>query len=165
MSKYKPFSRVTKEALEFACEAVGVELTNEIMADLMDHYFMLSSFPEVAGLLKQLSQSHECAILSNGDVLMLSKASIHNDISQYLKAILTVDSVGINKPAPEVYQLVLDQFQCEKDQIAFISSNTWDVAGAKSFGFKTIWLNRTSGTVETLGFEPDWGIKGLDELL
>ncbi len=165
MDRYKPFSQITREALQFACKDIGVELTDEIIADLMDHYFVLNSFPEVLELLKELSQSHDCAILSNADMPMLQKACDHNDITQYLEAILTVDSAGINKPAPQVYELSTQHFKCERDQIAFISSNTWDVAGASSFGLKTIWLNRTNGTMETLGFEPDWTVNSLNELV
>ena len=165
MDRYKPFSQITREALEFACKEVGVDLTAEIIADLMDHYFILSSFPEVPELLKELSQSHACSILSNADMPMLQKACDHNGITQYLEAILTVDSVGINKPTPQVYELATRHFQCEGNQIAFISSNTWDVVGAKSFGLKSIWLNRTNGTMETLGFEPDWTIESLSDLI
>jgi len=165
MDRYKPFSQITREALEFACRDTEVELTEEIMADLMDHYFVLNSFPEVPELLKKLSKSHACAILSNADMPMLQKACDHNGISQFLNAILTVDSVQINKPAPQVYQLATQHFQCEKGEIAFISSNTWDVAGAKSFGLKSIWLNRSNGTMETMGFKPDWIIGGLSDLL
>jgi len=165
MDRYKLFSQITREALEFACKDVGVDLTDEIIADLMDHYFILSSFPEVPELLKELSQSLACSILSNADMPMLQKACDHNGISQYLEAILTVDSVGINKPAPQVYELATRHFHCEGNQIAFISSNTWDVAGAKSFGLKSIWLNRTNGTMETLGFEPDWTIESLSDLI
>lgn len=165
MDRYKPFAQVTKEALEFACKDVGVELSEEISADLMDHYFILNAFPEVPEILKVLSQSHSCAILSNADMPMLQRACDHNGISQFLETILTVDFARVNKPAPSVYELITQHFLCERDEVAFISSNTWDVAGAKSFGLKSIWLNRTNGTMETLGFEPDWTIHYLEELI
>ncbi len=165
MDRYKPFAQVTREALDFACKDVGVDLSEEIMADLMDHYYVLNSFPEVPNLLKELSKSHVCAVLSNADMPMLQKACDHNGITQFLDAILTVDFARVNKPAPQVYELATQHFLCEREEIAFISSNTWDVAGAKSFGFKSIWLNRTNGTMETLGFDPDWTIHYLEELI
>ena len=165
MDRYEPFSTVTQEALQFACDQEGVTLTDQITTDLMNGYFELSSFPEVPGLLEKLSQVHSCAILSNADQPMLEKACRKNGITEFLEAILTVDTVKVNKPAPPVYQLAVKKFNCSAEEIAFVSSNTWDVAGARSFGLKVIWLNRSGATMETLGYQPDWIIYELSELL
>ena len=115
------------------------------MTDLMEHYFILNAYPEVSGLLEKISRNIPCAILSNADMPMLQSACDKNGLSSFLEAILTVDAVGINKPSPKVYQLAVERFACRKEEIAFVSSNTWDVAGAKSYGFKSSLLN--SGAV------------------
>ena len=165
MDQYRPFSKVTREALQFACEQFKVELTEEIMNDLMDHYFILNAFPEVPKLLEALSGSYSCAVLSNADMPMLKKACEHNGIARYLDAILSVDTVKINKPAPRVYALAIDHFNCAPEEVLFISSNTWDVAGAAAFGFKAVRLKRGDLPMESLGIEPYLTIESLSELL
>ena len=164
MDQYQPFSQVTRQALEFACEENDAELRSDVLSDLLEHYEILRCFPEVPNLLEELSQYFRCAILSNADLPMLTKACDHNEIMTSLEAVLSADAVQVNKPAPAVYELATDHFQCDKDEIAFISSNTWDVAGAKSFGLRCIWLKRTN-TMDKLNFAPDYLIKGLHELI
>ena len=131
---------------------------------MMSQYYILKCFPEVPDLLKALSVKLPCAILSNADLPMLQKACNHNNLHPYLDAILSADTVKINKPDPQVYQLVLNHYQCSAAEVGFVSSNTWDVVGAKSFGFKAIWLNRNRKPMETMGFQEDLKIDSLTEL-
>lgn len=164
MDRYVPFSRVTADALHFACSSVGVELKKAVQQALMKHYFTLSAFPEVPEVLARLSETYQLAILSNADRKMLEGAARNNGLAEYLKAIFSVDDVGLYKPRPEVYQMAAEGLGLAKDEIAFISSNTWDVAGAKSFGLRVIWLKRGEGNIERLGFEPDQIIQKLGQL-
>ncbi len=165
MGRYVPFSQITEEALRFACKQVNVSLSEEIHQDLMQYYFSLDAFPEVPDIFIQLKSTYQLAILSNANREMLDQAAAHNKISQHLSAIFSVDDIGIYKPQPEVYQMLVDSFGFAKEEIAFVSSNTWDVAGAKSFGLKVIWLNRSAGQMEELGITPDLTISHLKELL
>lgn len=165
MAKYQPFSNVTEDALGYACEKLGVKLNPEVVIDLMFRYHALSSFPEVKKVLDELRKKHHLAILSNAEHKMLQSAVVHNKLENVFNRVISVDVISQFKPSPKVYQLAISGLEVEKEYIAFVSTNTWDVAGAKSFGFKTIWLNRAKGTREHLGFEPDMIINGLDDLL
>lgn len=165
MGAYKPFSEVTAEALDYACQANGVELPNELRDSLMEEYIQLPAFPEVPKLLKALAQHKQLAILSNADQLMLDGAIARNGIGDYLSAVISVDEIGRFKPAPVVYQLAEKKLGLDKSEIGFVSSNTWDVAGAMNYGLQVIWLNRGIGAIETHAPKPKFVIKTLGDLL
>jgi 2-haloacid dehalogenase len=165
MGKYLPFSEVTREALHFACEAQGVNLSQHMERDFIDRYFRLSAFPEVRETLKQLSEKYQLAILSNADMAMLEGAVEYNQLSTYLTAVLSADTVGVFKPKPEVYEIAVRHFGQKREEIAFVSSNTWDVAGASAFGFFSIRLKRTNSPMDNMGFHPSMEIENLGLLI
>jgi 2-haloacid dehalogenase len=161
MRRYRPFSHVTREALAFSCQALDLSL-DEIQAEaLMGEYLMLSPYPDVAGFLKNLKMEKR-AILSNGSPDMLEPLVANSGLK--FDAVLSVDELGIYKPAPEVYGLAVRKLQARKEEIGFVSSNCWDALGAKSFGFTVYWINRTGMPLDRLGFVPDKTIKSLAEL-
>lgn len=165
MGRYKPFSEVTAEALEFACEDQRVSFTPTIQEDLMQQYFVLDTFPEVPELLVKLSAHTKLAILSNANPEMLAAAADHNQISGSLSNIFSANSVAQYKPVPAVYAIASDGLGYSPAEIAFVSSNTWDIAGASAYGFYAIWLNRNQGTMEKLAYPPAQTIQELEELL
>ena len=160
MQRYKPFSGVTRDALAYACEALGLELTAERMEALMGEYAMLSAFPDVASLAKLGGMKH--AILSNGSPDMLEPLVEHSGLR--FDAVLSVDEVKVFKPDPKVYELAVRKLKVEKAAIGFVSSNCWDVLGAKSFGFTVYWVNRSGAPADRLGYKPDRVLKTLAEL-
>jgi 2-haloacid dehalogenase len=162
MQRYRPFSAVTREALAYACEALGLELTAERMEALMGEYNMLAPFPEVAASFERL-KGVKRAILSNGSPDMLEPLVAHSGLA--LDAVISVDEVGVFKPAPAVYELAVRKLNIDKKRIGFVSSNGWDALGAKSFGFSVFWINRARAPVDRLGFSPDRIVAGLDEIL
>ncbi len=164
MHRYEPFSTVTAEALEFACNSLSFPLKDEILKDLMQRYFELPAFPEVPKVLKKLSEKYSLAILSNADLPMLNGAVKYNKLGSLLTEIISADQIKQFKPIPEVYGLATKTLKVKKEQITFVSANPWDVAGAKSFGLQTIWLSRKPGGMEKLGFTPDTEIKNLSAL-
>ena len=164
MEQYKPFSEVTAEALEFACKAAQVPLPTEVKADLVSGYFSLKAYPEIADSLQELSKHYQLAILSNADPAMLEAATSTNNLNEHLQAIISADSVQTFKPHPSVYRLAEHELKLDRAHIAFVSSNTWDVSGAKSFGLYSIWLQRGQLPMEVLGFEPDISINKITDL-
>jgi len=164
MQRYEPFSTVTAEALEFACNSFSLPLKEEILKDMMHRYFELSAFPEIPSVLEKLSEKYKLAILSNADLPMLNGAVKYNKLGSLLTKIISADQIKQFKPVPEVYGLATKTLKLKEEQIAFVSANPWDVAGAKSFGLQTIWLNRKAGGMEKLGFTPDTEIKNLSAL-
>jgi len=158
MGRYVPFSTVTREALEFACESMGLILDESQKHGLMAEYLTLATFPDVADALMR-KVAGRTGILSNGSPDMLEPLVKHSGLK--FDAVLSVDEVKVFKPAPRVYQLAVDRFGVPKERIGFVTSNFWDAAGAKSFGFTVYWINRGGVAAERLGFQPDRILKSL----
>lgn len=160
MRRYAPFSAITREALAYSCHALSLELGAARIEALMAEYNRLAPFPEVANALEKIKGRK--AILSNGSPDMLEPLVRHSGLA--LDAVLSVDEVRVFKPAPEVYELAMRRLGVAKERIGFVSSNGWDAAGAKSFGFQVFWLNRSGAPGERLGFAPDRTLSTLGEL-
>ncbi len=159
MQRYAPFSTVTREALAYACEALGLELSVAQMEGLMSEYLSLATYPDVAPTLGELGKKQ--AILSNGSPDMLLPLVKNSGLR--FDAVISVDELKVFKPAPQVYALA--QKKLNTRNIGFVSSNCWDALGAKSYGFSVYWINRGNAPVERLGFKPDRVLKSLDEIL
>ena len=165
MHRYRDFSQVTMDALAYSCQAHAVNLDEDLRQQLFEEYLVLAAYPEVAGLLQQLSSNVLLGILSNANHAMLEGALRRNELNDMFDHVLSADDVKRFKPRPEVYQQAVDKFKFDPEEILFVSSNTWDVAGAKSFGLKVAWLNRSGAIMERLGFQPDHTLDHMGQLL
>jgi 2-haloacid dehalogenase len=161
MGRYVPFSTVTREALRYACEALGLSLQQDHESELMGEYLKLATFPDVADALMK-KHAPKTGILSNGSPDMLDPLVTHSGLR--FDAVLSVDAAKIFKPAPAAYQIAVERFGVPKERIGFVTSNFWDAAGAKSFGFQVYWINRGGVAAERLGFQPDRVLKSLAAL-
>jgi 2-haloacid dehalogenase len=160
MQRYAPFSTVTREALAYSCEALGLELSAAQMEGLMAEYLNLSTFADVESTLKSLRG--KTAILSNGSPDMLLPL-VENSRLRF-DAVISVDELKIFKPAPQVYELSVQKLKTPREQIGFVSSNCWDAMGAKSYGFSVYWINRLGAPIDRLGFKPDAVLGSLGDL-
>lgn len=160
MQRYAPFSAVTREALAYGCEALGLALGETRAEELMAEYLRLAPFPEAPAALAQLGMKK--AILSNGSPDMLIPLARNSGLA--LDAVLSVDSLKVYKPAPQVYELAVKALGVPKERIGFVSSNCWDALGAKSYGFRVYWINRGGAPLDRLGFAPDAQLKSLEGL-
>jgi 2-haloacid dehalogenase len=160
MKRYQPFSAVTRDALAWACESLGLVLDEKKAKSLMDEYLRLRAFPDVPAALVKLKVKQ--AILSNGSADMLLPLVSQSKLS--FDAVISVDELKIFKPAPQVYELAVRKLGVPKEKIGFVSSNCWDALGAKSFGFTAYWINRAGAPVDRLGFTPDAILKSLGNL-
>jgi 2-haloacid dehalogenase len=163
MGRYEDFWAVTEAALVFACRRLGIAAGPAERARLMDAYLRLEPFPEVRAVLERL-RGLPCAILSNGAPRMLEAAVAHAGLDAALAAVISVDAVRTFKPAPQVYALGPARLGLPKEAIGFVSSNCWDVAGAKAFGFPVAWVNRLRAPLEELGVQPDLEVPDLTAL-
>jgi len=159
MQRYAPFSTVTREALGYACEALGLELSAAQTDALMSEYRALAPYSDVRPTLGKLHARR--AILSNGSPDML--APLVESSGLKFDAVISVDELKVYKPAPAVYELAVQKLHTSK--IAFVSSNCWDALGAKSYGFEVYWINRAGAPVDRLGFKPDRVLQNLHEVL
>jgi 2-haloacid dehalogenase len=140
--QYVEFWQLTERALDFAL-ARFPSVDRNLKPKLLDAYFKLGAFPDARAALEKLkSKGHQTGILSNGSPLMLKAAVDGANIGSLLDAVLSVDTLKMYKPRPEVYSLVTSHFQCAPRDVVFVSSNRWDVMGATAFGFRCAWINR-----------------------
>ena len=135
---YKPFWEITSDALDYAMEALC--LSDPEMRDaLLKLYRELAAYEDaVIALDAVAAKGLPAAVLSNGNHDMLKKAFSAAGLMGKLDALLSVEDVGIFKPAPEVYQLGLDRYDAKPAEIVFVSSNGWDACAAGQFGFQAI---------------------------
>jgi 2-haloacid dehalogenase len=175
MQQYEDFWNVTRASLEFALQAVGVEPNEAVCTPLMENYLDLDPYPEARAALGALA-GRKLAILSNGSPGMLHKLVENSGLAQFIEAVISVDRVRMYKPHPSCYALVGAELGVPKDEALFVSSNGFDVAGAKAFGFKVAWIRRGGagspaglfsmlrGRAEELGYAPDHIVSALTDL-
>jgi 2-haloacid dehalogenase len=165
MGRYEDFNRVTRSSLEWSLESLGLDADDNVKRSLVDEYRRLSTFPEAAHALEILAATKPLAILSNGYPEMLEAVVDHNGLRpRFRGGVLSVHAAKRFKPDPAVYHLAEEALGVTRSMIGFVSSNGWDAAGAKSFGFRVFWVNRAGAPVERLGVRPDAIVKDLDEL-
>jgi 2-haloacid dehalogenase len=153
--EHTDFWTVTQDGLDWALDAQGLGGQAELRDRLLALYWELSAYPEVPDMLARLkAEGFSTAILSNGSPDMLDGAVSSAGIGELLDDVLSVESVGIFKPAPQVYELVTKRFDCARDEVLFVSSNGWDASAAAGYGFFTAWVNRAGDPMERLGHPP-----------
>ena len=152
--EHADFWQVTCEALDWALEAAG--LSDAALRDrLRALYWELAAYPEVPDMLGALKDAElGTGILSNGSPEMLQGAVGSAGIGRLLDHVLSVESVGVFKPSPKVYDLVGRTFDCGRDEVLFVSSNGWDAAAATGYGFTTVWVNRMGLPMDRLPWKP-----------
>jgi 2-haloacid dehalogenase len=163
MGRYEDFWTVTEAALRHSVKRLGLAASDVDLARLMEAYHTLACFPEVRPALARLA-GRPRAILSNGAPRMLAAAVASSGLGDLLEHVISVDRVKIYKPAPVVYALGPATLGLSVGDLLFVSSNAWDVAGAKAFGYRVAWCNRAGAPEEELGLRPDYVVTRLTEL-
>lgn len=158
------FTQVTAEALDYAVAALVLPLDEADRARLTAAYLTLDAFPEAHATLAALAPRPRW-ILSNGTVAGLAPLVRHNGMEALIDGVLSVDAVGVYKPAPQVYALAAQRLGLPPARIGFVSSNCWDAIGAKAYGFTSFWINRTGAPIDRHGPWPHHVLGSLAELV
>jgi 2-haloacid dehalogenase len=143
MGRYKDFQAVSRESLEYTLGTLGLEADGALIGRLVDAYDTLSPYPEAKQALTALGGFHR-AILSNGSPGMLDALVRNSGLSDCLDAVLSVDAKKVFKPDPRAYELVQERLGVRPEEVVFVSANGFDVAGARSFGFKVARIERVT---------------------
>ncbi len=165
MGKYQDFWKVSEQALAFALQRFGVAASLEQQRHMMDAWLHPKPYPEVAAALPNLKERYLLAVLSNGSPRMLQAGLEHSGLRLHFRWVISVDAVKVYKPSPKVYDLAPKRMKLGKHAILFVSSNSFDVIGAKAFGFQVCWINRTGAPLDALGSKPDLIVGSFDELV
>ena len=161
---YVDFWTLTERALDYAF-ARYPSVDRALRPALLDCYFKLDAFPDARDALAALkAKGLKTAILSNGSPAMLSAAVENAQIGGRLDAVFSIDAIRIYKPRAEVYALVTRAFAIAPAEVAFVSSNRWDVMGATAFGFRCVWVNRANMPDEYPEFAPVTVVRDLASL-
>ena len=164
MRRHKDFWQITEDSLDKSMNFYNID--NSMRSELLDLYKVLSPFTEVRDTLKKLKQSnYKLAILSNGTPDLLNELVVSNQLKDIFDDIFSVEEVGIFKPDSKVYDLPINKYKIEKNEVLFLSANTWDVSGAGNYGYNAVWVNRNNNIFDKLDFEPNQQISNLSELL
>jgi 2-haloacid dehalogenase len=166
MERHRDFWGLTEDGLVYACQSLGLPLTAESRTRLLEAYLSLAAFPDVKPGLEALkTRGFRLAILSNGEPRMLEAAARSAGILALLDDVLSVEEVKVFKPSPRVYNLAPARLRVSHGELGFVSSNSWDVAGAASAGLRTFWIQRhTAEPPEELGFGAEHVVHALTDL-
>ena len=164
MKRHKDFWQVTEESLDKSMKTY--EIDSSMRNELLDLYKILSTFKEVPEVLKSLKEkNYKLAILSNGTPNLLNELVKSNNLENIFDDIFSIEEVGIYKPDSKVYDLPINQYQIQKNEVVFLSANTWDVSGGGNYGYNSIWVNRNNNIFDNLDYEPKHQIEDLGKLL
>jgi len=163
MKKHKDFWKITEDSLHKSMKVFNIN--PDLKRELLDLYKKLSLYPEVKETLNLLKQkNYKLSILSNGTPLLLNELVVRNNL-EIFDDIFSVEEVGIFKPDSRVYDIPVKKYKIEKNEVAFLSANSWDVSGGGNYGFNAIWVNRNKFIFDNLDYSPKIQINNLKQLL
>ena len=164
MKRHKNFWQITEDSLDKSMNAFNID--KSMRNELLDLYKTLNTFPEVKDVLKKLKEkNYKLAILSNGTPSLLNELVKSNNIENIFDDIFSIEDVGVYKPDSRVYDIPTKKYQLQKNEVAFLSANTWDVSGGGNYGYHAIWVNRNNSIFDNLDYEAKNEVKNLNHLL
>ena len=163
MKRHKDFWQITEDSLDKSMKAFNID--PKMKDELLNLYKVLSPFQEVPETLKILKEKNfKLAILSNGTPSLLNQLVKSNNLDNLFDNLFSIEEVKIYKPDSKVYDLPIKKYEIKKNEVAFLSANTWDVSGAGNYGYNAIWVNRNNNIFDYLDYKPNNQIKSLTEL-
>ena len=164
MKRHKDFWQITEDSLDKSMKLHNIDIL--MREELLNLYKNLSPFPEVKETLNKLKEAnYKLAILSNGTPGLLNQLIKSNDLENIFDDIFSIEEVGIFKPDSKVYDIPIKKYKVQKNQILFLSANTWDVSGAGNYGYNSVWVNRNNNIFDNLDYKPSHKINSLVQLL
>ncbi len=164
MKRHKDFWKITEDSLDKSMKFF--EIDNSMRSDLLDLYKVLSPFSEVKETLNKLKKKNlKLAILSNGTPSLLENLIKNNNLENIFDDIFSIEEVSIFKPDSKVYDLPVNKYNIKKEEVLFLSANTWDVSGGGNYGYNSVWVNRNKNIFDNLDYQPFDEIHDLSELL
>lgn len=164
MERYVTWDELTKRALSYAGKSLSLEVDPELHDKLIKADLVLPAFAEVPAALKRLAQKYTLVVLTMASAWMVEASQKNAGVEQYFKEIISAEPYKVYKPGRHAYDLAVQRLALPKEQIGFVSGNSFDVMGGKHYGFPTFWINRTGEPLDELGPQPDLVVTDLAEL-
>jgi len=163
MGRHKDFWQITEDSLDKSMKVFEIDSSMKI--DLLNLYKILSTFPEVKDALNILKEKkYKLAILSNGTPSLLNELVKSNNLDNIFDDVFSIEEVKAYKPDPKVYNIPIKKYQIQKNEVAYLSANTWDVSAGGNYGFNPVWVNRNNNIFDNLDFKPINEIKNLKDI-
>ena len=164
MNRHKDFWQITEDSLDKSMQVFKID--SSMRNELLDLYKVLSTFSEVKEVLNKLKEkNYKLAILSNGTPSLLNELVKSNNLNNVFDDIFSIEEVKIYKPDPKVYNIPIKKYQIQKNEVVFVSANTWDVSAGGNYGFNPVWVNRNNSIFDNLDYVPKYKVKHLGGLL
>ncbi len=164
MNRHKDFWQITEDSLDKSMKAFKIDPS--MRNELLDLYKILSTFPEVKEVLQNLKKKdYKLAILSNGTPALLNELVTSNNLDNIFDDIFSIEEVKVYKPNSKVYDIPVKKYQIQKNEVAYLSANTWDVSAGGNYGFNPVWVNRSNNIFDNLDYKPQNEISNLKDLL
>ena len=164
MKRHKDFWQVTEDSLEKSMNTFKID--KAMKNELLNLYKALNTFPEVKDVLNKLKEkNYKLAILSNGTPALLNELVKSNNLDNIFDDIFSIEEVGIYKPDAKVYDMPIKKYKIQKEEVVFLSANTWDISGGGNYGYSSIWVNRNNSIFDNLDYKPKDEVKNLNQLL
>lgn len=164
MERYLTWDELTKRALIFTCESMALDLDDKLNDRLIEADLLLPPFPEVPAALERLAAKFDLYVLSMGSAWMIEASQKNAGVEKLFKGIISTEPKQYYKPGLKAYDVGVVEIGRPKEQIGFVSSNSFDVMGGAHYGFPTFWVNRTKASLDKLGPEPNLVVENLTEL-
>ena len=165
MGRWVNFDEVTLDALNHALQKHKV-YSEEMVDQFMTVYEAPELFPDVMPLLDAVKEKgHRAAILSNAPTHLLTSATERHELLGHFSDLISADDVEMFKPSPLMYRVVTQFTKVQPEEVLFFSANAWDIAGASTYGFNTVWVNRQDDTPDYLGVQPLYTVNSLTDVL
>ena len=163
MKRHKDFWQITEDSLDKSMKTFDID--SSMRNELLNLYRKLSTYPEVKEVLIKLKKKYKLSILSNGTPDLLNNLVNSNVLKNIFEDIFSIEEVGVYKPDKKVYDLPTKKYGVKKEDIVFLSSNTWDVSGGGNYGYNAIWVNRNNTVFDKLDYKPKNEVSNLTQLL
>ena len=164
MNRHEDFWKITEDSLDKSMAVFDIDPL--MRSELLDLYKVLSTFPEVNEVLNKLKEkNYKLAILSNGTPALLNELVKSNNLDNIFNDIFSIEEVKVYKPHSNVYNIPVEKYQIQKEEVAYLSANTFDVSASGNYGFNPVWVNRNNGVFDNLDYVPKYQVENLGKLL
>ena len=156
MGRYEDWASVTRYGLLAALQEADHELTAEQLDELLGHARVPLLYEDVCNALGDLSGAgHVLAVFSNGTAAQLHSILADTDIGRFFDQVISVDEVGVFKPAPAVYEHAARRLGRPIADVWLVSANPFDAAGGKVAGMRVCKLERQPSIRYAFAEPPD----------
>ena len=164
MNRHEDFWKITEDSLDKSMAVFDIDPL--MRSELLDLYKVLSTFPEVNDALNKLKEkNYKLAILSNGTPALLNQLVKSNNLENIFNDIFSIEEVKVYKPHSNVYNIPLKKYKIKKEEVAYLSANTFDVSASGNYGFNPVWVNRYKGIFDNLDYVPKYQVENVGKLL